>query len=74
MPKRPPVLPKRQPIVVSGKFMPKAELAQMLGISPRRAKELDRLMEEIRRKNDLRPARRRAARKVQNGRSRASVR
>jgi len=74
MPKRQATLPKRQPIVVSGKFMPSDELAKMLGISPRRAKELDRLMEEIRRKEDLRLAKKRAARKVQNGRSRASGR
>jgi hypothetical protein len=74
MPKRQPTLPKRHPIVVSGKFLPKAELAQMLGISPRRAKELDRLMEEIRRKEDLRLANKRMARKAQSGRSRASVR
>jgi len=74
MPKRQATLPKRQPIVVSGKFMPSDELAKMLGISPGRAKELDRLMEEIRRKEDLRLAKKRAARKVQNGRSRASGR
>jgi hypothetical protein len=74
MPKRQATLPKRQPIVVSGKFLPKAELAQMLGISPRRAKELDQLMEEIRRKEDLRLAKKRAARKMQNGRTRTSVR
>jgi hypothetical protein len=74
MPKRQTVLPKRQPIVVSGKFMPSADLAKMLGISARRAKELDRLMEEIRRKEDLRQAKKRAARKAQNVRSRASVR
>jgi hypothetical protein len=74
MPKRQPTLPKRQPIIVSGKFLPKEELARQLGISPRRAKELDRLMEEIRRKEDLRLAKKRAARKAQNGRSRAIAR
>jgi len=74
MPKRQPTLPKRQPIVVSGKFMPSAELAQMLGISPRRAKELDRMMEEIHRQEDLRLAKKRVPRKGQNGRSRASAR
>jgi hypothetical protein len=30
-------MPKRQPIVVSGKVMPKEELAKMLGISPSHA-------------------------------------
>jgi hypothetical protein len=74
MPKRQPTLPKRQPIVVSGKFMPSAELARMLGISPRRAKELDRLLEEHHRKDALRLAKERAPRKGQNGRSRASAR
>ena len=74
MPKRQPTLPKRQPIVVSGKFMPSAELAQMLGISPRRAKELERMMDEIHRKEDLRLAKKSASRKRQNGRSRASGR
>ncbi len=44
MPKRQPTLPKRQPIVVSGKFMPSAELAKMLGISPNHAKWLDQLL------------------------------
>jgi len=74
MPKRQATLPKRQPIVVSGKFMPSAELAKMLGISPRRAKELDRLVEEIQRQDGLRLAKKSASRKRQNGRSRASVR
>jgi len=71
MPKRQPTLPKRQPIVVSGKFLSDAEVAQMLGISPRRAKELDRMMEEYYRQEGLRLARKRAPRKGQNGRSRA---
>jgi hypothetical protein len=31
------IMPKRQPIVVSGKVMPKEELAKMLGISPSHA-------------------------------------
>jgi hypothetical protein len=74
MPKRQPTLPKRQPIVVSGKFMPSDELAKMLGISPRRAKELDRLVEEYYRQEDLRQAKRRVVGKGQNGRSRASGR
>lgn len=39
-------MPKRQPIVVSGKFPSDAEVAAVLGISPRRKKELDRMMEE----------------------------
>jgi hypothetical protein len=74
MPKRQPTLPKRQPIVVSGKFMPSAELAKMLGISPNHAKWLDQMLEENRRKEALRLAKKRAARKGQNGRSRASGR
>jgi len=74
VPKRQAILPKRQPIVVSGKFMPSAELAKMLGISPRRAKELERMMDEIRRQEDLRLTKKRAPRKGQNGRSRTSAR
>jgi hypothetical protein len=74
MPKRQPTLPKRQPIVVKGDFLPNAELAQMLGISPRRAKELERMMDEIYRQERLRPATKQAARKGRNGRSRASAR
>ena len=73
-PKRQTVLPKRQPIVVSGKFMPSADLAKMLGISARRAKELDRMVAEYYRQEDVRLAKKRARRKGQNGRSRASVR
>jgi hypothetical protein len=74
MPKRQPILPKRQPIVVSGKFLPSAELARLLGISPRRAKELDRMVEEIQRQDGLRLAKKSASTKRQNGRSRASAR
>jgi hypothetical protein len=74
MPKRQPTLPKRQPIVVSGKFPTSAEVAQMLGISPRRARELDRMMDEYYRQEALRLAMKRASRKGRNGRSRASVR
>jgi hypothetical protein len=66
--------PKRRPIVVSGKFLPKADLARMLGISPSHAKWLDQMLEENRRKEALRLAKKRAASKGQNGRSRASVR
>jgi hypothetical protein len=67
-------MPKRQPIVVKGDFLPSAELAQMLGISSRRAKELDRLVEEIQREDGLRLAKKSASRKRQNGRSRAPAR
>jgi hypothetical protein len=74
MPKRQATLPRRPPIVVSGKFMPKAELARRLGISPRRARELEHMMDEIRRQEDLRLAKKRAPGKGQNGRSRASGR
>jgi hypothetical protein len=74
MPKRQATLPKRQPIVVKGDFLPNAELAQMLGISPRRAKELERMMDEIHRQERLRLATKQAARKGRNGRSRASAR
>jgi hypothetical protein len=74
MQKRQPTLPKRQPIVVSGKFMPSDELAQMLGISSRRAKELDRMVEEIQRQDALRLAKKSASRKRHNGRSRSSGR
>lgn len=71
MPKRQAVLPKRQPIVVSGKFMPSAELAKMLGISPSHAKWLDRLVEEIQGQDGPRLTKKGASRKGQNGRSRA---
>jgi len=64
-------MPKRQPIVVKGDFLPSAELARMLGISSRRAKELDRPVEEYYRQEDLRLAKKSASRKRQNGRSRA---
>jgi hypothetical protein len=74
MPKRQTVIPKRQPIVVSGKFMPSAELAKMLGISARRAKELDRLVEDIQRQDRLRLAKKSASKKRQNGPSRVAVR
>jgi len=64
-------MPKRQPIVVKGDFLPSGELAQMLGISSRRAKKLDRLVAEYYRQDDLRLAKKSTSRKRQNGRSRA---
>jgi hypothetical protein len=65
------IVQKRQPIVVKGDFLPSAELAKMLGMSPRRAKELDRMVAEYYRQEDLRLARKGASRKNQNGRKRA---
>ena len=47
-------MPKRQPIVVSGKLPSDAEVAAVLGISARRRKELDRMMEEIFRQKRMR--------------------
>jgi len=47
-------MPKRQPIVVSGKFPSDAAVAALFGISPRRQKELDRLVEEYFRQERMR--------------------
>jgi|HubBroStandDraft_1064217.scaffolds.fasta_scaffold01136_9 hypothetical protein len=46
--------PKRRPIVVSGKFPSDDEVAAVLGISRRRQKELDRMMEEYFRQKRMR--------------------
>jgi hypothetical protein len=73
MSKRQPI-PKRKPIVVKVDFMPSAELAKMLGISPSHAKWLDQLLEENRRKETLRLAKKRAALKGPNGRNQAGGR
>jgi hypothetical protein len=36
----------RQPIIIKGPFLTDAQVAKMLGLTRRRAKELDRMMEE----------------------------
>lgn len=59
------IMPKRQPIVVSGKFPSDAEVAAVLGISARRRKELDRMVEEYIRQERMRLSKMRTPR---NGR------
>jgi hypothetical protein len=67
-------MPKRQPIVVSGKFPSDDAVAALLGISARRQKELDRMMEEYFRQKRMRLSKTSAPRNGRNDRRRPRAR
>jgi hypothetical protein len=67
-------MPKRQPIVVSGKFPSDATVAAILGISARRRKELDRMVEEYFRQKRMRLSNTRTARNGRDDRRRPRAR
>jgi hypothetical protein len=67
-------MPKRQPIVVSGELPSDDAVAALLGISPRRQKELDRMMEEYFRRKRLRLSKASTPRNGRNDRKRPRAR
>jgi hypothetical protein len=67
-------MPKRKPIIVSGKLPSDDAVAALLGISARRQKELDRMMEELFRQKRMRLAKASAPRNGRDGRRKPSGR